>query len=236
MKKINSNELYAYKKVQSVAKTVLSEISDYIKVGVSEQEIAQTCQDLMISKGIQKFWYHNVAALVLLGNRTKLSISGKNYKPSMLLVSERDLVTIDLSPEINQYWGDCARSFAVIEGKVCTRNIFDKELSEGIEFEQKLHQKLMQIATPNISFHEIYSYFNSIIRENGYINLDFRQNLGHSIEKNINDRKYIEDNCTTKLSEVSLFTFEPHICKSDKELGFKHENIYYFEGNILKEL
>ena len=236
MKKINSDELYEYKKVQSLAKTVLSEISNYIKVGVSEQEIAQKCKDLMISKDIQKFWYHNVAALVLLGNRTKLSISGKNYKPSTLLVSDRDLVTIDLSPDINGYWGDCARSFAVIEGKVYANHILDQELSEGIEFEKKLHEKLIQVATPNTSFHEIYSYFNSIIKENGYINLDFRQNLGHSIEKDINDRKYIEETCTTKLGDVGFFTFEPHICKSGKTWGFKHENIYYFEGNLLKEL
>lgn len=236
MKHINANILHEYKNVQSIAKAVLNEISNYIKVGISESEIAKICTELMISKGVQKFWYHDVAALVLLGSRSKLSISGKNYEPSMLLVSDRDLVTIDLSPEINGCWGDCARSFVVIDGKVCNHNIPDKELSEGIEFEKKLHEELMKVATPEKTFNEIYYYFNPIINENGYVNLDFHQNLGHSIERNINDRKYIESGCTTKLGEVNFFTFEPHICKSGKTWGFKHENIYYFEGNSLREL
>lgn len=236
MKNIDVNELHKYKIVQSVAKAVLNEISSFIKAGTSEQEIANICTELMISKGVQKFWYHNVAALVLLGDRTKLSVSGRNYKPSMQMVSERDLVTIDLSPEIDGYWGDCARSFAIVEGKVCIQGIADEEFSEGIDFEKRLHEELLTFATPDKSFNEIYSHFNSVISKNGYINLDFHQNIGHSIEKNIDDRKYVESGCTTKLNEVNFFTFEPHICKKDKSWGFKHENIYYFEGNILREL
>ena len=44
-----------------------------------------------------------------------------------------------------------------------------------------------------------------------FLNLDFRKNLGHSIESNIEDRCFIEDGNTRRLGEIALFTFEPHI-------------------------
>ena len=231
-----NSELRQYKQVQSIAKAVLNEMSHYIKSGISEKDIATHCKNLMLSKGIKNFWYYSIPALVLVGERTLLSTSGKQYEPSELQVSERDLVTIDLSPELNGCWGDCARSFVITNGKVCTQEIPDKELSAGIEFEKSLHRKLMQFATPEKTFEALHSYFNSIIAENGYINLDFHKNLGHSIEKNINNRKFIEKGCKTRLNEVNYFTFEPHICKTDMKWGFKLENIYYFENNYLNEL
>ena len=45
------------------------------------------------------------------------------------------------------------------------------------------------------------------------MNLDFLGNQGHSIEKNQEDRVYIEKGNRKKLSEVSYFTFEPHIAR-----------------------
>jgi hypothetical protein len=63
----------------------------------------------------------------------------------------------------------------------------------------------------------------------GYRNIDFHGNLGHSIEKNLNDRRYLEENNQTKLSDCDFFTFEPHICRVNDIWGFKMENIYYFE-------
>ena len=40
----------------------------------------------------------------------------------------------------------------------------------------------------------------------------------------------------TKLADVSLFTFEPHISASGSKYGYKRENIYCFDKEGLKEL
>ncbi len=77
---------------------------------------------------------------------------------------------------------------------------------------------------------------NKQITEKGYVNLDFLGNLGHSIERRSGDRIYIEKGNKKKLSEVSYFTFEPHISKENSEYGYKWENIYYLEEGNLKEL
>ena len=77
---------------------------------------------------------------------------------------------------------------------------------------------------------------NKYIVENGFLNLDFMGNLGHSIVKTKGDRVYIEKGNVTKLGDVKYFTFEPHISFPDSKYGYKKENIYYFDENGLMEL
>ena len=74
------------------------------------------------------------------------------------------------------------------------------------------------------------------IIDQGYVNLDFLGNLGHSIEKRSEDRIYIEKGNQKKLREVSCFTFEPHISRENSRYGYKWENIYYLESGKLKEV
>ena len=71
---------------------------------------------------------------------------------------------------------------------------------------------------------------NESVETVGYKNLDFRGNLGHSIEKHVDDRRYIEANNQMALGDCAMFTFEPHICRIDDPWGFKMENIYFFQN------
>ena len=36
--------------------------------------------------------------------------------------------------------------------------------------------------------------------------------------------------------DVSYFTFEPHISTDGSKYGFKREDIYYFDNDVLKKL
>lgn len=102
--------------------------------------------------------------------------------------------------------------------------------------EDLLHAELRRFVTPDTSFEKLYFHINEVICRNGFVNLDFMGNLGHSIVTRKGDRIYIEKGNTAKLSDVKFFTFEPHICKNNSVYGFKKENIYYFEDGILQEL
>ena len=83
---------------------------------------------------------------------------------------------------------------------------------------------------------ELSYHMNDFIVKNGFVNLDFMGNLGHSIVKAKGDRIYIEKGNTAKLGDVKYFTFEPHIAFLDSKYGYKKENIYYFAGDRLVEL
>ena len=47
--------------------------------------------------------------------------------------------------------------------------------------EDGLHKELLEFANIETTFEELYYHINEIITENGFINLDFMGNLGHSI-------------------------------------------------------
>lgn len=223
-------EISPYLHVQNIALRVLRDIVPFIKSGTRECSIADICTRLLEQYGAKDSWYHNVPALVLVGERTTLSVTGKEYRPSDVAIRSYDLVTIDLSPTINDFWGDCARSYIVSSGSVkpIAKSSY---LYHGLRTERELHSLMREIATPETSMHQLHSIFNESIETRGYKNLDFRGNLGHTIERHLDERRYIEANNQILLGDCDMFTFEPHICRTDENWGFKMENIYYFEND-----
>lgn len=237
--KISTTEIQKYIDMQDINRETIEFLKDYIKEGVSEEDIAKKAEEKLKSKGVNSFWYHGIGAFVFVGERTTISISGRDYKPSTTKVKQNDVVTVDLSPEIEKYWGDFARTFVVHDGVVIGINSNeiaknDSEIYQGIITEEKLHTELKNIISEESTFEEIFIKMNSLIEEFNFINLDFNNNLGHTIEKNKNHRLYIEKGNKTKFKDIKFFTFEPHIQQKKGKLGFKRENIYYFQNGVLK--
>ena len=232
---IDMIDLSAYSHVQNIALRVLRDVAPLIQAGKTECGVVDECIRLLVHHGAKDCWYHNVPAMVLVGERTTLSVSGKDYQPSDVAIRTNDLVTIDLSPLVDGCWGDCARSYIVASGGV-TPPDKSSALRYGLDTERALHALMTEIVTAETSMHELYSVINQSIEHMGYQNLDFRGNLGHSIEKHMDDRRYLEANSHVKLGDCDLFTFEPHIRRTGERWGFKMENIYYFESAKAKPL
>ena len=103
-------------------------------------------------------------------------------------------ITIDLSPQNNNIWGDYARTIIIENGNVVTEveKIQNDEWRNGLIMEKHLHKAMQEYVTVDTTFEELYYHINKIIAEKGYVNLDFMGNLGHSIVMDKNDRIYIE--------------------------------------------
>lgn len=228
----------AYSQVQNIAKQAIEFIKTQIKAGMSLIEIRKLAENKMLSLGADSFWYWDVGAFVFAGDETTLSVSGKNYRTSERLIGENDIITVDLSPQVGDIWGDYARTIIIENGKIidAINDIQNNEWREGLLTEERLHSELANFVTPETTFEQLYFYINDVINKLGYTNLDFMGNLGHSIERRKQDRIYIEKGNQHKLGKVNYFTFEPHISKGDSKFGYKKENIYYFENGKLKEL
>lgn len=226
-----------YAEVQNIAKKTIEHIKSHIYSGMSLIEVRDICERKMIELGADSFWYWNVGAFVFSGEETSISISGRDYVTSERVVAENDIITIDLSPQKDDIWGDYARTIVVENGMVVeAEDIHTEEWKNGLIMQEYLHDVMCKFVTPKTTFEELYYHLNSIIIEKGYINLDFIGNLGHSIAKQKEDRIYIEKGNTARLGDVSYFTFEPHISVRGSKYGYKKENIYYFENGELKEL
>ncbi len=224
--------------VQQIAKQTIDFIKSEIKVGMSLQELRQIAESKMISLGATSFWYWEVGAFVFSGDETTLSISGKRYRTANKLIKENDIITVDLSPQVGNTWGDYARTLIIENGVVVNdiNKISNTEWKNGLLMEDKLHRELLSFATPKTTLEEVYFHINDFIVSNKYINLDFLGNLGHSIVTDKLDRIYIEKGNRATLGSVRYFTFEPHISVKGSKYGYKKENIYYFDNNILMTL
>lgn len=231
-------ENQAYSQIQLAAKQTIEYIKKIIKPGMNLLEIRKLCEEKLLELGADSFWYWDVGAFVFAGDETTVSVSGKQYVISDRIIGNNDIITIDLSPQAGNIWGDYARTVVIENGKVVDdiELIENAEWKSGLQMEEKLHAELLCFATKETTFEELYYHMNEFIVENGFVNLDFMGNLGHSIVKAKGDRVYTEKGNMAKLSDVRYFTFEPHIALPDSKYGFKKENIYYFDGERLVEL
>lgn len=227
-----------YADVQKIAKNTIKYIKSEIHPGISLKEVRRLCEEKMLSLGADSFWYWDIGAFVFSGNETTISVSGREYSTSDRFIRSDDIITIDLSPQVGDTWGDYARTIIIENGNVARSmdNIINNEWRDGLEMEKGLHDKMKEIVTPQMTFEELYYQMNDYIREKGYINLDFMGNLGHSIVRRKDDRIYIERGNNIKLGDVNYFTFEPHISVTGSMYGYKRENIYYFDNGEIKEL
>src|SRR6185503_15887218 len=108
----------AHRNAQDAARAVLRELAENIGPQDTEQSISRRAASALHAHGIRETWYYDCPALVLLGSRSCASPSGRTYAPARERVGATNLVTIDLSPSCDGYWGDCARSFFVEDGRV----------------------------------------------------------------------------------------------------------------------
>ena len=180
--------------MQNLNRKTMQYLINNISVGMSLKEIKDMCEKYMLENGADSFWYWNVGALIFSGDETTMSISGKRYKVANRIITNNDIITIDLSPQNNKYWGDFARTIIIENSKVINdiNNIQNQEWKNGLLMEKYLHERLIQIVTDDMTFEELYYIMNDIIKKKGFVNLDFLGNLGHSIVKNQEERIYIE--------------------------------------------
>ncbi len=227
-----------YKDLQRIAKETISYIKTVIKPNMNLLDIRHLCEEKMLSLGADSFWYWDIGAFVFSGDETTVSVSGREYITADRLIADNDIITIDLSPQNNKIWGDYARTIIIESGVVvdCIDKIQNNEWRNGLLMEERLHQELIDFVTPQTTFEELYLHINQLIMGEGFINLDFMGNLGHSIVKNKDERVYTEKGNHLPLSSVDYFTFEPHISIPNSKYGYKKENIYYFSNGKLVEL
>lgn len=221
-------QIAEHRKAQHAAKSVLAQLADVIAPQDTESSIADKAQAMLASAGYAETWYYQCPALVLLGSRSCISVSGKSYQASEEKVGQSNLITVDLSPALGNYWGDCARSFVMEDGRV-TSSPQLLEFKNGTQFLQRLHAEMQALIQPHISFGQLFEWTNMRIRESGFVNLDYRGNVGHSIATRREERQFIQANNSVRLGDVPFFSFEPFVRLKGGKWGFKHEDIFFFD-------
>ena len=68
----------------------------------------------------------------------------------------------NLSPQVEGTWGDYARTVIVQNGKAVRSydTIMNAEWRRGVEMEKRLHNRMMEIVRPEMTFEELYYLIN----------------------------------------------------------------------------
>lgn len=233
---LTHTDVLEYEKIQGIARATLAAIEAYIRPGATEAGLLDTCRRMMDAQGTTGYWWFGRAGVILGGARLRASMEGDEYEPAHVPLRADDMVTIDLSPEIDGYWGDCARSFFLKEGRLATAAQAGPEQAEGIIAEADLHTHLLNFARPDMTFQQLYAEMDAQVRSLGFENLDFLGNYGHNIGRDLHARAFIDAHCALRLDSVPMFTFEPHIARPGSPLAFKYEEIYRFVDGRLRVL
>ena len=229
-------EVAEHRAIQAAAKAVLAHLASEITAVDTEHSIAAKAYRGLCERGYPDTWYYDCPAYVLLGSRSCVSMSGREYQPATEPVGDTNLITVDLSPMQAGRWGDCARSFFVEHGVVAHEPCVP-EFANGKAFVESLHREMVGFVQPQTTFHQLFEWANARIAAAGFVNLDFAHNVGHSLAHRREDRIYVKAGNHAKLSDVAFFTFEPHVRVTDGAWGFKHENVYFFSATgVLQEL
>ena len=135
-----------YLEVQNIAKQTIDYIKTVIKPNMNLREIRKLCEDKMLSLGADSFWYWDIGAFVFSSDETTISVSGREYVTADKLISDNDIITIDLSPQCKNVWGDYARTIIIENGTVVNRieNIQNSEWRNGLQMEEALHNELIR--------------------------------------------------------------------------------------------
>lgn len=152
--------------MQNLNRETVKYLKKNIMVGMSLLEVRSICEKFMLEHGADSFWYWDVGAFVFSGDETTISIPGRNYQTSERIIGNNDIITVDLSPQNNNIWGDYARTIIIENGKVIenVEDIHNNEWKQGIQMEQYLHKLLIENATTNMTFEELFYYRSKISR------------------------------------------------------------------------
>lgn len=228
-------DLEAYIAAQRVARQTIEMLRQTLRPGMRLVDVRALCEAHMRGLGAESFWYYGVGAFVFSGDETARSVSGRDYATSDRLIGEDDLITVDLSPQVGGVWGDFARTLVLEGGQVRERaqDVQNPAWRGGLEAQARLHEELLRFAAPQMTLSDLHAHMSDCITRLGYANLDFHGNLGHTIERRLEDRLYLEPGSGAQLGEVGPFTFEPHIGLPGSPYGYKLENVYAFREERL---
>jgi Xaa-Pro aminopeptidase len=229
-------ELRWHEQAQTLARESLAAIADCIRPGATEASLLADCRRLMDARGATGYWWFGVPAVVLAGTRLRVSVEGDVFLPSDTPIAPDDMVTIDVAPEIDGIWGDCARSFFLKDGRLVTAEEAGPEQAAGMAAEAALHRHLLEVARPAMTFRDLHAEMDAKVRALGFENLDFLANYGHDIGTDLHARAFIDAACAARLDTAPMFTFEPHIARPGSRFAFKYEEIYRFEDARLRVL
>ena len=203
MDKNYSEKFEKMKAAGKLAAQTLDMITDHIKPGISTEKIDRLCYEFIKdNKGYS-------APLFYRGFKKSLCTSLNHVVchgiPSDRILDDGDIVNIDVTAIVNDYYGDTSRMFCVGETSIKANNL--------INATYEAMMKAIEILKPGIKLGDIGYEIQSLVEAKGYsVVKDF---CGHGISNIFHEPPnilhYGKKNTGQELKPGMTFTIEPMI-------------------------
>ena len=186
-----------------LASQTLDMLTEYVKSGVSTDKIDQLGYEFINDNG------GHSAPLYYRGFKKSLCTSLNHVVchgiPSERILNEGDVVNIDVTAIVNEYYGDTSRMYTVGEISIKAKNLID------VTYESMMNA--IKILKPGVKLGDIGFEIQSYVEEKGYsVVRDF---CGHGISNTFHEPPnilhYGKKNTGIELKPGMTFTIEPMI-------------------------
>ena len=206
-------------KAQRIAEKAFEHILKFIKVGVTEKEIALELDFYMLRHGGEGLSFETIA------------VSGANSSmphgvPCNKKVENGDFITMDFGTIINGYHSDMTRTVAVGFATDEMKNVYDTVLSA--------QQNCLENIKAGVSCKNGDEFARSVIRNSGYGKY-FTHSTGHGVGVEIHEFPNLSPASDSILQVGNIVTVEPGIYIPEK-FGVRIEDMALITENGCKNL
>lgn len=190
-----TDEVKYIEKAASIADEAFNHILNFIKPGMSEQEIGLELEFFMKKRGASKLSFDSIVAS---GKRSSLPHGIATDK----VVEIGDMITLDFGCVYNGYCSDMTRTFVL--GKA---NNKQKEIYNVVLEAQKTS---LNAVKPGITGEELDKIARNIISEKGYGEY-FGHGLGHGVGLEVHELPHINARGKVTMEPGMIITIEPGV-------------------------
>ena len=216
---MTNNYLEKFEKMRiagKLAAQTLDMLTNFIKPGISTEQIDKISFEFIKDNGGYS------APLYYRGFKKSLCTSLNHVVchgiPSERILDDGDIVNVDLTAVVNEYYGDTSRMFTIGNVSVKAKNLIDATYESMM--------KWIQILKPGIKLGDIGFEIQSFVEEKGFsVVRDF---CGHGISNKFHEQPnilhYGKKNNGLELTPGMTFTIEPMINAGKFDVKVQNDN------------
>ena len=206
-------------RAQAIAEKAFDRILDFIKIGVTEREIALELDFFMLKNGAECVSFETIA------------VSGKNSSmphgvPCDKKIEKGDFITMDFGAVVDGYHSDMTRTVAVGEISSKQAEVYETVLSAQL--------KSLECLKAGVSCVDADAAARDIIRNAGY-GAYFGHGTGHGVGIEIHEAPRLSPKSSAILCAGDVVTVEPGIYLPD-EFGVRIEDMAFITENGCENL
>ncbi len=191
------DEVAKVQKAVDIALEALEDLSLFIKEGITEKELKQKLEYIMVRKGAEKESFDSIVAF---GAAT----AEPHHHSTDRVLEKGDMVTIDFGARYQGYCSDITRTFIFEDNR---ENPKFNEILAIVEEAARLGREAVR---PGIKASDIDKVCRTYISSKGYSNF-FLHSTGHGLGVDVHELPYVSTTSDIILEEGMIITVEPGI-------------------------